>query len=152
MSMEILTPMQKVERVSRSVEPSTFVAAPGIWASLQADGSLINTVTSTPSKINKLVIGSASNNMYESNDVEVGRIATLESFGARCKVDSTSFAGVINQGDLLVVSCDSGTEGKLVAFATVTATGVYEHVARCEQIDTTYLYFKTISPSFVTKS
>ena len=38
--LEILTPMNKIERVSRKINPATFVAAPGIWGQVEASGSL----------------------------------------------------------------------------------------------------------------
>jgi len=151
MSLEILTPMNKVERVARQIIPSTFVAAPGIWAQIQADGSLLNVAEGINALINKLVIGSASSNVYESHDVEVGRITTMESFGVRCKVDSAGFTGTINQGETLVVSSAAATLGKLISTETA-ANGTYEIVARCEEISTLYLTFRTLSPVMITIS
>ena len=91
--LEILTPMNKIERVSRKGAPATFVAAPGIWAELEAAGSIKNVVDGVPAAINKLVIGNASSNQYESHDVEVGRITTSESQGIRIKVDTAGYTG-----------------------------------------------------------
>ena len=153
MSLEILTPMNKVERVSRQITPSTFVAAPGVWAAVQSDGSLLNVAENAYPTISKLVIGSASANSYESHDVEVGRIATLESFGVRCKVDSTGFAGTILQGAMLVVSSKAGELGKLISVDDAGTTHhAYEVVARCEEISTTHLTFRTLSPVMFTVS
>jgi hypothetical protein len=153
--LEILTPLQKLERVSRKIDAANFIAAPGVWAQVTADGSLLNVVTATPGLVNKLVIGNASNNMYESHDVEVGRITTLESIGARCKVDSDGVHGTISAiqlGDLLYVSAGSGHEGKLASVRVNPDTlhaGVYEVVGRVEQIDATagWVLYRTISPS-----
>ena len=149
--LQILTPLNKVERVSRSIDPTTFVAAPGVWAQLQADESIINVVAGTNALVNKLVIGSSSSNIYESHDVDVGRVATMESFGVRCQVDSTGYYGSMTLGDLLCVSSLAGQLGKLVS-SREAANGIYEIVARCEKIDTVggFLTFKTISPMIVT--
>jgi len=136
--LEILTPLTKVERVSRQIDPSTFVAEPGIWAQVNA-------------KINKLVIGSASQNPYESHDIEVGRITTMESFGVRCKVDTVGYSGVIADGDFLVVSSAASTLGVLMSTAAVAA-GTYEIVARAEEVNTVagYIVFRTVSPTMIT--
>lgn len=152
--LEILTPLNKLERVSRQIDPATFVAAPGIWAQVQADGSLLNVLNTVKAKINKLVIGSASSNQYESHDVEVGRVATLESIGCRVKVSNTGYAGTIAQGDFLLVSSDTASLGKLITLATASSTGVYEYVARAEEVNTAdgYIIYRTISPVLVTKS
>jgi hypothetical protein len=154
--LEILTPLVKLHRVSRSVDPSVFVAKPGIWGELNPDGSLKNVVTDEPAKINKLVVNSASENVYESNDVEVGRVTTIEDFGVRCLVDGEGFTGTpnstINVGDLLAVSNIEGFEGKL--FSTDenpnTETGDYEVVARVEETDAVAgtIVYKTISPQY----
>ena len=151
--LEILTPLNKVERVSRVIDTANFVAEPGIWAKVNADGSLSN-VDGTPADINKLVISSSSDNIYESHDVEVGRISAMESIGVRCKVDGDGFAGTINQGNLLMVSSDTGggTEGKLVDVGETAETGTFEQVARAEEVNATsgYIVFRTISPVPVT--
>jgi hypothetical protein len=152
--LEILTPLNKVERVSRQIDPATFVAAPGIWAQVQTDGSLLNVLNTVKALVNKLVIGSASSNVYESHDIEVGRITTMESHGVRCKVDSAGYAGSITHGDFLIVSSDTANLGKLVNLAGATSTGVYEVVARAEEVNSTAgtLIFRTVSPYLITKS
>ena len=151
--LELLTPMQKLERVSRQIDPTTFVAAPGIWAQVQSDGSLINVLNTVKSAINKLVIGSASLDKYESNDVEVGRITTLETIGCRVKVDSAGYAGTVAQGDFLIVSSDTASLGKLITVATASSAGNYEVVARAEEVNTAagYIVYRTVSPYLVTK-
>ena len=150
--LEILTLMNKIERVSRKIDPDNFLAVPGIWAEVDTDGSLVNITTDTPGVLNKLVIGNASGNIYESHDVSVGRITTVESFGVRCKVDSEGYDGTINAGDLLVVSTADGSEGKLVSVAETAETGAYEQVARAEEVNDTegYIIFRTMSPVMVT--
>lgn len=149
--LEILTPLNKVERVSRQIDPATFVAAPGVWAQVTADGSLINVLEGVNAKINKLVMGSASSNVYESHDVEVGRITTMESYGNRVKVDGAGYHGTIVAGDMLVVSSAADSLGKLMSVSDAAA-GTYEVVARCEEINdvTGLLTYKTVSPSMVT--
>jgi hypothetical protein len=153
---EILTPMEKVERVSRAINPTTFVATPGIWALLYTDGSLRNVAATVNNLINKLVIGSASSNVYESHDVEVGRIATMESFGIRCQTDSQGFTtahGVPVLGDQLVVSTNAATLGKLIPLRLSTP-GTYEVVARVEgwTLATSVVVYKTLSPVMVTNA
>lgn len=154
--LEILTPLNKVERVSRKITPSSFVAAPGLWAAVQSDGSLDNVTTDTPELVNKLVIGSASSNSYESHDVEVGRITTVESHGVRVKVDSNgwydSAIGNISVGDLLYVAASDGNEGKLASVSSnpdTLSSGTYEVVGRVENVDSTsgYITYRTISPT-----
>jgi len=152
---EILTPMDKVERVSRAINPATFIAAPGIWAYLDTDGSIKNITTASNNVINKLVIGSASASVYESHDVEVGRIATMESFGVRCKTDTgfTTAHGIPVVGDMLVVSSNVATLGKLIPLRLSTP-GTYEIVARVEEYSSTlgYIIFRTLSPVMVTNA
>jgi len=154
--LEILTILSKLDRVSRSVDPSSFVAAPGIWAAVQSDGSVANCDAAAAKNIHKMVIGSKSSNIYEGHDVEVGRISTMESVGARCKVDGEGYAGTILQGSILYVSYNTtgtSTIGKLRD--TVEAgheTGSREIVARCEEVGTDYIVFKTISPYVATLS
>ena len=153
--LEILTPMQKLERVSRQIDPATFVATPGIWGQVQADGSLLNVLNTVKAKVNKLVIGSASDDKYESHDVEVGRIATLESVGARVKCDGEgAVLASISLGDFLIVSSDTANLGKLKPVSAATSTGDYEVVARAEEVSVSanYLIFRTISPYMVTKA
>jgi len=153
---EILTPLDKVERVSRSINPATFVATPGIWALLYTDGSLVNVAATVNNIINKLVIGSASASIYESHDVEVGRIATMESFGVRCQTDSQGFTtahGVPVIGDMLVVSTNAATLGKLIPLRLSTP-GTYEVVARVEgwTLATGVVVYRTLSPVMATNA
>ena len=76
--LEVLTPLSKCIRVTRPIDPETFVAAPGFFAWVDTDGSLKDQVTDTVKPINKLVMTSATDNIYESHDIESGRITTLE--------------------------------------------------------------------------
>jgi len=146
--LDILTPMNKIERVSRKVDADTFVAAPGIWGVIASDGSIENVTTSANALLNKLVITSASANQYESNDVEVGRISSMESHGIRIKVDSEGYtAATAVVGDMLVVSSASGTEGKLIP-SDEALTGTYEIVARIEEVNAAggWIIYRTVSP------
>lgn len=152
--LEVLTLLNKVERVSRVIDPANFVSEPGIWAKVESDGSLVN-ADGSAADINKMVMTSSSSNIYESHDVEVGRITTLESIGTRCKVDGEGYAGSPSQGDLLFVSTDTGneTEGKLVSVTENpgSESGDHEVVARCEEENSTegWIIFRTISPTTV---
>lgn len=151
MSLEILTPFSRCIRVSRSIDPATFVATPGKWAAVAADGSLTAVVAGTPVKVNKLVIGSSSSNIYESNDVEVGRITTLEGpHGVRVKIDSTMYIGSPAAGDDLIVSSETGELGKLRLSVGATGSKTYEIVARVDEVGTGYLIITLISPRTIT--
>jgi hypothetical protein len=154
--LEILTPIVKLHRVSRSVDPTTFEAAPGIWGVLMGDGSLVNVTTDTPSKLNKLVVNSASSNKYESNDVEVGRLTTIEDIGVRVLVDDAGFTtgGGLAQGEALAVSVKAGYEGKLFGVdenPNSEGPGDFEIVARIEEVDAVSgtIVYKTVAPSYV---
>jgi hypothetical protein len=153
--LQILTPLSKGTRVSRKVDASTFVASPGIWGAIASDGSIANVVTATPALVNKMVISNASSNVYESHDITVGRITTLETPGIRCQVDTDGYvdSASVAVGADLVVSCDAGDEGKLAVEADV-ANGTYEVVARVEEFDATnnLLTFVTVSPRTITFS
>lgn len=145
--LEVLTPLSKCHRVSRKIDAATFVAAPGIWAQVQADGSLVNVATGTPPPVAKLVIGNASANSYESHDVEVGRITTLEApIGARVKVDSAGYTGSPSAGDALTVDETASSEGKL---KTAASTDIV--VANCEEVDATAgtITFSLASPTIL---
>jgi hypothetical protein len=78
----------------------------------------------------------------------------MESHGIRVKVDSAGYAGTIAYGDFLLVSSDTASLGKLITLATASSTGVYEYVARAEEVNTAsgYIIYRTISPVLVTKS
>lgn len=148
--LEILTILSKLDRVTRVVDPSSFVASPGIWAAVQSDGSVANCDAASVKTLHKMIISSASSSQYESHDIEVGRIATMESTGARVKVDAEGYAGTIAQGDMLYVSYNTtgtSTIGKLRSTTEVGhETGDREIVARAEEVGTDYLVFKTVSP------
>jgi len=152
--LEVLTHFNKIDRVSRIIDPDNFVAVPGIWAEVDSDGSLVNITTDTPAPLNKLVIGNRSSNIYESHDTSIGRITTMETIGIRVKVDSEGYDGTINQGDLLVPSTATDKEGRLVSTAETAEIGDYEIVARAEEVNDTegYIVYKTLSPEMVTLS
>lgn len=150
--MDILTPLSKADRVSRQIDPATFVARPGIWAVLNNDGSLSNVVANTPAPVNKLVIGSRTGNKYESNDTMVGRITTMESIGIRIRLSYGLYVGVITVGDRLVVSTDADCLGKLISAEEPYETGNYEIVAICEEahISEGWIIIRTVSPEMIT--
>jgi hypothetical protein len=125
--LDIRTPLSKDTRVSRKIDVANFVALPGVWVGVANDGSAYNVGGSTPA-VCKLCIGFASTNMYESNDVKVGRITTLETTGCRLGVDGDGFGGTTAaQGDYLSVDHSTGKKGKLkVASAGETIVAVAE--------------------------
>ena len=149
----ILTPLRLVERVSRKINSSTFVAVPGIWAEVTSTGALVN-VSANQALVNKLVIGDASSSIYESHDVSVGRITTMESHGIRVQTDSVGFLysnlANVNIGDECYVAVGTG---KLASVnenpeAMVVSDGSFEIVARIEQVDATagWVIYRTTSP------
>jgi hypothetical protein len=152
MSLEILTPLDKLHRVSRKVDKDTFVIEPGQWGEVKADGSLENITTDTPGVITKLVMSNVSDNVYESHDIEVGRATTVEDIGYRFQVDSTGFVGTAAFGEFYAVSDKAPNEGKLfdIAEKPTSEAGNYEVVARCEEVGTGYRVFRTVSPEITT--
>jgi hypothetical protein len=152
--LDIRTPLSKDTRVSRKIyEFGTlaFVGNSGIWVGVNADGTVYN-VTSTTPAVCKILISSASSNTYESNDVKVGRVTTLETTGCRFGVDSDGYATTIGSagtgaipGAYLSVanSTSTGNAGKLKV-----ATSGETVVAVCEGFDTAakVLTFTTCSP------
>ena len=154
--LEILTPLSKLHRITRVIDPSNFVAVPGIWGDLGTDGVLANITVDTPSINCELVISSASANVYESHDIEVGRISVISEPGIRCRVDEEGYidsANVVIGVDLLV-AVDTGTEGELSTLADITKTGDYAIVARCVEMDAAanIMTYVTVSPRTITKS
>ena len=154
--LEILTPLSKATRVSRKVDPENFISVPGLWGVLDATGGIVNVTTDDPQPGTRLVISNSNQNQYEAHDIEVGRITTLETPGIRCRVD---VAGYVDSGDVavgldLVVSCESGDEGKLavaISDGVDVAAGDYDVVARVEEFDAVenILTFVTVSPRTV---
>ena len=148
----ILSLLIDAQRVTRKVDASTFVMVPGLWAEQQTDGSVVNVTAGSPAVINRLIITSSSGgvNVYETQDVKVNRITSLESPGMRCECDSDVcvLAGLAI-GEDLVVSTEVGAEGKLAA-TTQVADGDYEIVARVLAIANGILTFVTVSSYMVT--
>jgi hypothetical protein len=142
--LDIKTPLIKCTRVSRKVDITNFIALPGIWLKINNDGSAANVVTSAAPAVAKLCINCYTGNAYECHDVEVGRITTLETIGARCSVDADGFKDVAcYPGYYLMVATDAGNEGKLTAASTGSTV-----VAVCEGYDFTnhILTFTIVDP------
>ena len=99
--LNILTPLTKVHRATRRIDADNFVAAPGLWAYINSSGVLTNIARTSTSQaqpaVLKIVLGNASTNQYESNDVEVGSISTVESF-FRAAVDTNGYAKFASDG------------------------------------------------------
>ena len=149
---EVLSPLSGATRVSRKVDAENFVAKQGIWAAMQADGSVANVATGVPAILNKLIIGvkSDSSMLYESNDVKVNRITTLETPGIKCECDSeVCVLTGLSAGIDLVVSAEAGAEGKLAATSQV-ADGDYEVVGRVLTVVSGVVTFITVSPYVIT--
>jgi hypothetical protein len=150
--LDLKTPLSKCTRVSRKVDVANFLAVPGVWVKINNDGSAANVVTSAAPAVAKLCIGTASANQYESHDVEVGRITTLETIGARASVDADGFSGTYaNPGDYLSVDPTSGNEGKLKeAVNGETIVAVTEGYDAVTGILTYIIADPTICPASIT--
>lgn len=151
MALEVLTLLSKSQRVSRTCDADTLVGEAGLWVELQSDGSVANITHDQLPAISKMLFNGNSTNTYESNDVSLGRITTLETIGARCKVDTAFLYGVIALGhDLYVSYTVAGEEGKLQSAQTAGA-GTYNIVAKAQQVDASgSVTFEIVSPISLT--
>jgi hypothetical protein len=169
--LDVKTPLSKLHRVARKVDPSSFSASPGLWAYLDSGEAKNITATSTQPKVLRLVLGNASSSQYESHDVESGRIATLEHV-FRASVDTDGFqetvaagttslgTSVYTEGAELTIAyttstdgtnaltCDSDDLGKLRPIIDNTSDNGMIVVARVESYDNTngVLTFNTVTP------
>ncbi len=136
MAFQCLTILSKAQRVSRMCDPDTLVAESGFWVELVADGS-VDLVGATATKIAKLLYNGNSGNMYESHDVSLGRITTLETVGARISVTSDFLVGAVAFGDDLYVAFNQtpATDNGKLSSAQTTGAGSYNIVAKCEQLN-----------------
>ena len=87
-TFDVLTPLSKTHRVSRHIattdgtNPITLVTEPGLWVQNTAEGVTSKSVTAL-SGLSMIGLSSATDNPYESNDIEVGYISTLREPGVR---------------------------------------------------------------------
>jgi len=131
---EVLTQMATVHRVTRKVDPGNFILVPGRWADF-VNGVIQNVTTHTPAVITKLVVSNASTSLYESHDIKVNRVTTLEEFNVRCRANGiTCVMTGLTTGAPLVVSTEPGDEGKLAVVSQVSS-GTYTVVARVVSIN-----------------
>ena len=155
--LDVKTPLSKVHRAVRRINDlSTFAAKPGSWGSINTAGCIVKiAATATQPKVLKLIMGNASTNIYESNDVKVGSISTLEGY-VRAAVDtdgyvqsnSTGTALTYDQGADLTVSYTSAAISTLDLGKLMPATINDVVVGRVENVDTVLaqLTFETVSP------
>jgi len=166
--LDVKTPLSKVHRATRRIA-TTFTAVPGVWAYVTTGNVLANiSATSTKPQVLKIVLGNASSSQYESNDVAVGSISTLEGV-FRAAVDTngyqrfgsngaTDISALYTQGAELTVAYTTATDGTTEVSAAAAdlgklrpvgteSTGVIV-VARVENIDTinNVLTFETVTP------
>jgi hypothetical protein len=96
-----MTPLTKVHRATRRIDKDSFIAAPGLWAYISTTGVLSNIATTSTNqaqpKVLKIVLGNASSNQYESNDIEVGSISTIEGI-FRASVDTNGYTKFASDG------------------------------------------------------
>lgn len=170
--LDVKTPLSKIHRTTRRIATG-FAAVPGSWAYIASTGVLTNVVSTstnqTQPKVLKCVMGNASTNTYESNDIAVGSIATLETV-FRAAVDSNGYATAAAAGTSLnnATYYPQGQELTVAYLVTSTATGAGLQfsatadigklrpvvtngevvVARVEGIDATnsVLTFETVTP------
>ena len=91
--LEIKTPLSKIHRPVRPVRDG-YLGNYGTWGYIDSDG-FINQIASTSTnqsqaKVLKLFINRSMSTRYESHDVKVGRIATLEGL-YRAAVNSDGY-------------------------------------------------------------
>lgn len=112
--LDVKTPLIKCVRVSRKIDIVNFIGQAGVWIKVNSDGSASNITTNSAPTVAKLCIGTHTDNAYESRDVDVGKITTMETIGARCDVDSIGFNGTnFPSGSYLTIDVSAGNEGKL---------------------------------------
>ena len=149
---DVLTPLSKTHRITRRVDIDNFIIFPGMWAELKDDGWLYNITTDTPGLVNLLVIGDASASLYETHDVKVKRVTTVEIPGVRCRANgATVHMDDMAIGSELVVSTDAGEEGKL-AVTTQVQSGDYVVVGEVLTFDSVneIITYQLVSPRTIT--
>lgn len=150
MSFQLLSILSKTQRVSRVCDPDTLIAEAGTWVELNSDGSVALVGVSAP-KVSKLLYNGNSDSMYESHDVALGRITTLETIGARVQVSSDFLVGDMNQGDDLYVVYNTESDNGKLASAQEAADGTYTVVGKVEQVNADgSICYSTVSPVKVT--
>jgi hypothetical protein len=168
--LDVKTPLSKVHRATRRIATG-FAAAPGLWAYVTTGNVLTNiAATSTQPKVLKIVLGNASTSQYESNDVTVGSISTLEGV-FRASVDTNGYQKLASDGSTDLSTLYTQGAELTVAYTTSNATGTSDVsaalaadlgklrpvgtistgaivVARVENIDSTgnILTFETVTP------
>jgi len=174
--LDVKTPLSKLHRTIRRIVRGDFSAAPGLWAYVDsADGKLKNIASTSTNQaqkaVLKIVLGNASTSQYESHDVEVGSVATIETV-FRAAVDTNGYQRLIggtgtqttstavsySEGDELTVAYryTSATANTSYLYAQTADIGKLRPVvtndevvvARVEGIDTTnnILTFQTVTP------
>jgi len=152
MSFQLISILSKMQRVSRTCDPDTLIAEAGKWVELTSDGG-VALVGATAPKVAKLLYNGNSSSMYESHDVSLGRITTLETISARVQVSSDFLVGDMNQGDDLYVVFNATTDNGKLASIQEAANGTYTAVAKVEQVNADgSIVYSTVSPVAVTKS
>jgi hypothetical protein len=112
--LNILTLLNKTVRVTRQVNLSGFTIEPGMWVQVDNDGVVSNITTGTAPATAKLCITPVTGNTYESHDVKVGHITTMETIGCRYEVSNVGFTGgYLSKGAYLTVDTTAGNKGKL---------------------------------------
>ena len=145
--LEVLTLLSKCTRVPRACDDMSLVGQPGLWVAVQADDSVANVTNGAQSLISKMLFYSSSSSVYESHDISVGRISTIETTGIRFKTDM--YLGTPAQGDLMYVAYSEGSaaagNGKLRSVPATT--GTFYAVALCEMYNAAgaYIIGETIS-------
>ena len=171
---DVKTPLSKIHRASRRIaSPTTFVAVPGVWGYIDNSGNINNipttaTATTQQPQVLKPVLGNASANIYESQDIKVGSVATLETT-FRAAVDGNGYQKVVGNGGTTINNLTNYPQGAdlsvgYITTATATTDKTYSLladlgklkpaqtgevvVARVEQLDATngILYFETVTP------
>jgi len=120
-------------RTSRRIDTDTFISLPARWGVLSGE-TLVGVTTGSPGILNKFPLTDFLGTDYESQDLKIGRITTLETPGTRVTVNLEGYVEGIVKNEDLIVSVESGEEGKLRS-ANGATPGTYEIVARCQSVD-----------------
>ena len=154
-NFDILTPMSKVHRISRTIwKRQTFGAEPGMWVALVKDvasgyvpGSVTKVDDTNASNvfalcINYCIPADQPISTYEANDTKIGRISTIEEPGIRCQMSTGLFVtgSTLHIGTKLYVSKAINSVGMLTNLCAIGDIAV----ARVESISGSDIEIKTI--------
>lgn len=151
--VDIQTVFKKFTRVNRSIaNVNDFQMKPGMWGVLSTGNKLIKPADYNSALVS-MMINYVNQSIYDTHDTRVGRVACMEDFGVKVRINNEVYVGEPAKGDYLTVSAETGDEGKLVVISSLSS-GTYWAFAQVSisQIQHGWIEFKTISPHQITVS